>query len=129
MKKIDLKNINKYDIYTGNIMLVTYVSHKILEEIKRIDGNIEDFSVACSKVLAKEEALLIKVNSTYFVDLDMIKSTKDIDYINYCLENKITDNILLRHGTFKPFVGQLYLTKLCCLNKKKQEEIKRLILK
>jgi len=129
MKKFDLKNINSFDIYRGNIMLVTHVNHKLLEEIKKCDTIIGDFSCACKKALAKEDTLLIKVNSSYFVELDRIKSTKDIDYINHCLENNITDNILLRHGTFNPFVGQLYLTKLYCLDKNKQDEIKRLILK
>ena len=112
MKKFDFKDINKYDIYIGNIMLITYVSQKILEDIKNIDGNIEDFSVACNKVLAKKDVLLLKLNSSYFVDLDMIKSTKDMYYINYCLENNITDNILLKIGTKDPYVGQLFIKNI-----------------
>ena len=116
----DYKYINTEDIYIGDIMLVKSVDMKTLEEVKKCDVIIGDLSSACKVVLAKENAILIKVGHNKFVDLDSIKHISDCDYINNCLEYNIADNIILKQGTFDPYKGQLFLRRLRSLDIKKE---------
>lgn len=124
MKLLDLKQIKEEDIYTGNINLITTVDKEMLEEIKKCDIVLGDYSPACKTILAKENALLIKVNDTYYIDIDSIKSNKDIENINTLISsNSKNNNILLRHGTFNPFVGGLYISNLRCAKENTLEEV------
>lgn len=119
-EKFDFRYINKDNVYIGDIMLVTSVNQYTLNEIKKCDTIIGDFSGACNVELAKENAILIKVSNNLFVDLDSIEHLRDLDYINNCLKNNITDNVILRQGTFNPFVGQLFLRKVRTYDIKKE---------
>ena len=124
MKLLDLKQIKEEDIYTGNINLITTVDKEMLEEIKKCDIVLGDYSPACKTILAKENALLIKVNDLYYIDIDSIKSNKDIENINTLISsNSKNNNILLRHGTFNPFVGGLYISNLRCAKENTLEEV------
>lgn len=124
MELLNLKNINEEDIYTGDIYLVINVDKKMLEEIKKCDIVLGDFSPACNSILAKSEATLIKVADRYFIDIDSIKSNKDIENINYLIKSDSkNNNILLRQGTFNPYIGQLYITKLRSVKKENKDNI------
>ena len=99
----DLRYINKNSIYVGDIMLVTSVNPATYE--------VE---------LAKGNALLLKVSHNLYIDLDFIKKSSDLEYINYCLNNNITDNIILKKGTSNPYTGQLFLKNVRRYETKKE---------
>ena len=133
MKKniFDFKNINNDTVYIGNIIIIKKVNKKQLKECLNADLFIGDLSGPngpCKTEIAKKNAILVKVNDTYFVDIDSIKDLEDCNFINYCLQNNISDNILLKHGTFNPFVGQLFVKNLksCKSLEKNKTNIKEL---
>lgn len=123
-KLFDLKRITEDDIYLGEICIVTKIKRDVLEEIKKCDIILGDHSLACNFDVAKKNVIFIKVSHNQFVDLDTIKCKSDIDKINNLLLTKSKDNnILLRQGTFNPFVGQLYIQKLRWVGKKYEGEV------
>ena len=109
----DFNNIKKEDVYFGDIILIKKVNYDILKQCKSIRTVLGvDYSSACKTVIAKPQAVLIKVSDKYFVDLDAIRRGKDIEHINFCLFSNITDNVLLKNGTYNPYVGSMYVTNL-----------------
>lgn len=129
-KLFDFKNINRDTVYVGNIMLVKKVNKKHLKECLNADIIIGDLSGPngpCKTDIAKKDAILVKVSDNYYVDIDSIKDLQDCDYINFCLKNNISDNILLKKGTFDPYVGQLFVSNLKkCITVEKSINIKKL---
>lgn len=113
MKHFDFKNINKDDIYVGDIFILKQYNSKLLNEFKNYYISIGNaYMIACDFKIAKKDAILIKLDDDLYVDIDSINVFSDCNYINYCLENDITDNILLSTASYNPYVGQLFLKNI-----------------
>lgn len=108
-KIFDLKNITVEDIYIGNIYIIT---------------NIEkDYT---RSQLTKKDAILIRINNTIYVDLEIIKSKSDLIIINEMLKrNDINNNILLSDIISNAFVGKLFIGDISLL----KDSIEKKILK
>ena len=113
MEKFNFSFINKSNIYVGNIKLITGINRDYLNLLKECPSFRGDYTSACETVVAKENAILIRVNKNYFVDIDSIKTASDCERINELLASKsYNNNILLRHATKDPYVGELFLSDM-----------------
>lgn len=92
----DLKNIDKNDLYVGDLYIVTNTS--------------EDYT---RSILAKKDAILIKLFDNHYIDLDSIKSKIDITIINEMLSCNYKDNNrILSDIVDKPYIGKLFIGSL-----------------
>ena len=113
MEKFNFSFINKANIYVGNIKLITGINRDYLRMLKECSSFRGDYTSACETVVAKENAILIRIDKNYFVDIDSIKTASDCVRINELLASKSFDNnILLRHATKDPYVGELFLANM-----------------
>ena len=124
MEIFDFKNISKDNIYIGNIYIVEDIDKTYKKEYVYPDDYISNLNKIYKTCLAKKETILIKVNDIYYVDIDSIKDLQDCDYINFCLKNNITDNILLKESLLNSCVGKLFVGDLKRFENIKTNDIK-----
>lgn len=120
----DIKNIKEENIYIGEIWMIKKVFNELIEYSKKQYPLISGFSSVCFRTLAKKDAILIKVKENYFIDIDFIKSNKEIELINEAIKNGCkNNNIFLTEDTYDPYVGQLYLENLKTANKLDKDKV------
>ena len=113
MEKFNFSFINKSNIYVGNIRLIVGLNRDYLTMLKECPSFRGDYTSACQTVVAKEDAILIRVDNNYFIDIDSIKTASDCERINELLVSKSFDNnMFLRHATKDPYVGELFLSDM-----------------
>lgn len=113
VEKFNFSFINKSNIYVGKIKLITGINRDYLKMLKDCSSFRGDYTSACQTVVAKEDAILIRIDKNYFIDIDSIKSASDCERINELLISKSFDNnMFLRHSTKDPYVGELFLSDM-----------------
>ena len=113
MTKFNLKNINEEDIFIGDIYIIERTFKKLIAAVKEANPECEYLSPICYSIIAKEGAILIKVDEDNYVDLDGIRNTSDIENINELLNsNSLNNNIILSVGTKDPYVGELIIKNI-----------------
>lgn len=85
--------------YVGDIYMITKINYELLKFIKNHDILDGDYTSVCDYVLAKKDAVLIKIND-FYIDEDTNSN------INF---NTINNNCLLVKDVFDPYVGQLFV--------------------
>ena len=92
MEKFNFSFINKSNIYVGNIRLIVGLNRDYLTMLKECPSFRGDYTSACETIVAKENAILIRVDNNYFIDIDSIKTASDCERINELLVSKSFDN-------------------------------------
>lgn len=110
MKKFELKNISEQNLFIGDIFMIEKTFRKLIDAVREANPECEDLSPICYSAIAKEDAILIKIDENKYIDLDGINSNKDVEIINELLNSgSINNNIILSQGTLDPYVGELYI--------------------
>lgn len=110
MKKFELKNISEQNLFIGDIFMIEKTFRKLIDAVMEANPECEDLSPICYSAIAKEDAILIKIDENKYIDLDGINSNKDMEIINELLNSgSINNNIILREGTLDPYVGELFV--------------------
>lgn len=110
MKKFDLKSVSDEDIFVGDLWLIEGVCKNIIDEVKKANPKCDNLALVCLTNIAKEDAILIKVDENKYIDLDGIRNNRDIEIINELLNNGSKDNnIILSEGSLDPYIGELYI--------------------
>ena len=117
MEKFNFGFINRDKVFIGDISIITAIDKNSLRMLKTCSSFRDDYTSACKVVIAKEKAMLIRVDKTHFIDIDYIKTSDDCEKINELLNSKsFENNIFLTHGTKEPYVGQLVLSNIKSYN-------------
>ena len=91
-------------------MIIRGICKEIIDEVKKVNAECDNLSLVCLTDIAKEGAILIKVDENKYIDFDGINSNKDIEIINELLSSDSkNNNIILSEGSFNPYVGELYI--------------------
>lgn len=110
MVKFNFRLINKSNILVGNIRRIEKIDEKKLMALRYCEDMYGDYSSACVTTLVKENAIILRLNNEWFIDVDSIRSIKDCERISELLKSEIMDtNRFITFGTKNPYVGQLYL--------------------
>lgn len=113
MDKFNFSFINKSNVLVGDIRLVVGIDKDKMDLLKSCGSFRDEYTSACKTVLAKENALLLRVDKKHFIDIDSIKCSGDCKRINDLLNSRSFDNnIFLTLGSKNPYVGQLILSQV-----------------
>lgn len=113
MVKFNFRLIDKSNILVGNIRRVDKINNKMLIALQCCEAMYGDYSPACDTTLVKENAIILRLNNEWFIDVDTIKSIKDCELINELLKKEIMDvDRFMTFGTKCPYIGQLYLDSI-----------------
>lgn len=85
--------------YIGDIYIITNINYKLLEFLKKYDIIDDDYLVACTYELAKNDAELLKIGFNY-IETDNLRKTN--------LNNK-NNNYILSDEVYDPYIGQLFV--------------------
>jgi len=112
------------NLFIGDIYMIVRVFDKLIEENKNVNSNIDDLSPICFKILAKKDAILIRIKENKYIDADYIINN-NIDNVVDLLINSNNNNLIFTIGTLNPYIGQLYIGK----NSLRQLDGKKLVKK
>lgn len=113
MKKFDFGFINRTNVLVGNIKRVDKINNKMLVALRCCEAMYGDYSSACETTLVKENAIVLRLNNDWFIDIDNIQGIKDCELINELLKNETMDaNRFMTFGIKRPYIGQLYLDSM-----------------
>lgn len=117
-------NNNPY-IFTCDIRIITKVNREKINILKSNNSSTDDYIPCCETELAKENAILLKVNTDTYIDIDTIKNNSDIKLIYELLKTgNIDNNIFIKCYSKDPYVGQLYISNLKIYNKLNENTLK-----
>lgn len=113
MVKFNFRLINRSNVLIGNIRRIQKIDEKKFLLLRYCEDICGDYSSACVTTLVKENAIILRLNDEWFIDIDNIKSIKDCERINELLNSEIMDTErFITYGTKKPYIGQLYLDNI-----------------
>lgn len=88
--------------YIGDIYIITSINYKLLELLKKYDIIDDDYLVACTYELAKNDAELLKIGFEYIETDNLRKTNLNSNNNNYILSNEVYD----------PYIGQLFVNNI-----------------
>ena len=88
--------------YIGDIYIITSINYKLLELLKKYDIIDDDYLVACTYELAKNDAELLKIGFKY-IETDNLRKTN---------LNSNNNNCILSNEVYDPYIGQLFVNNI-----------------